>query len=78
MNNGVGGGQDAIQAGEWTAHQKAGQIAIWLYEGQRYTTPEVAKRTGMTYMGAKYMLEMMSMVLPIVQIDGKWEWQRQR
>lgn len=59
---------------EFTAHQKAGQIAIWLSQGERFTTRDVALRTGMTFMGAKYMLEMLSLVLPIEHRDSYWQW----
>ena len=58
----------------WTAHQKAGQIAIWLSQGQRFTTRAIAERTGMTFMGAKYMMEMLSLVLPIEHRDSYWRW----
>lgn len=63
-------------AGEqkWTAHQKAGQIAIWLSQGSQLTTRDVARATGMTFMGAKYMLEMLSLVLPIEHREHKWRW----
>lgn len=59
---------------EWTAHQKAGQIAVWLSQGQQMTTAEVARQTGMTFMGAKYLMEMLSMVLPIEHRDKTWRW----
>lgn len=61
---------------QFTAHQKAGQVAIWLSQGSKLTTREVARATGMTFMGAKYMLEMLSLVLPIVHLDHKWQWVR--
>ena len=65
-----------VEGREWTAHQKAGQIAIWLAQGDSFTTREVAQCTGMTFMGAKYMLEMLSMVLPIEHVEGNWRWVR--
>lgn len=61
---------------QFTAHQKAGQVAIWLSQGSQLTTRDVARLTGMTFMGAKYMLEMLSLVLPIVHLNHKWQWVR--
>lgn len=59
---------------EWTAHQKAGQITVFLVQGSKLSTGDVARLTGMTFMGAKYMMEMLSMVLPIEHRDKCWQW----
>jgi hypothetical protein len=59
---------------EWTAHQKAGQVVAWLLDGAQLSTREIASRTGMTWHGARYMLEMLSLTLPIVHVDGTWRW----
>lgn len=59
---------------QWTAHQKAGQITLFLSQGSQLTTVEVARLTGMTFMGAKYMMEMLSLVLPIEHRDKRWRW----
>jgi hypothetical protein len=59
---------------QWTAHQKAGQITVFLVQGSKMTTMEIARLTGMTFMGAKYMMEMLSMVLPIEHVDSQWRW----
>jgi hypothetical protein len=59
---------------EWTAHQKAGQVVAWLLEGEAMTTRDIADKTEMTWHGARYMMEMLSLTLPIVQVDGEWRW----
>lgn len=59
---------------QFTAHQKAGQITVFLVQGSQLSTVEIAQITGMTYMGAKYMLEMLSLVLPIEYSEKRWRW----
>lgn len=59
---------------ELTAHQKASFIAILLRDGNKLTTAGIARITRMTWEGAEYMMEMISGVLPIIKIDGEWQW----
>lgn len=59
---------------QWTAHQKAGQITVFLVQGSKLSTNEIAQLTGMTFMGAKYMMEMLSLVLPIEHRERCWQW----
>lgn len=61
---------------EWNAHQRAGHIAIRLYQGEQMTMNEIAKETEMTYQGSKFMMEMLSLILPISVVNGKWQWMR--
>ena len=62
------------QQREYNAHQKASFIAIMLKEGNVLTTAGVAKLTGTTWDGAEFMMNMISGVVPIVKVDGKWQW----
>lgn len=62
------------QRRDWNAHQKAGQVVAWLLSGAEMSTTEIADRTGMTWHGAIYMMERLSLTLPIAQIGGKWRW----
>lgn len=57
-----------------TAHQRAGQVAVWLYQGSRLTTSEIARLTGLTWDGADYMMRMLVLALPITKTGPKWHW----
>lgn len=59
---------------EFNAHQKASYITILLKEGNVLTTAGIARLCGTTWDGAEFMMQMISGVLPIVKIDGKWQW----
>ncbi len=63
---------------QWTAHQKAGQITVFLVQGSKLSTSDVARLTGMTFMGAKYMMEMLSLALPIEHRDKRWQWMEKK
>ena len=62
------------QRREYNAHQKAGLITILLKGGSKMTTEGIARITGLSRDGAEYMMDMLSVVLPIVKIDCKWQW----
>lgn len=62
---------------ELNAHQKAGLITILIHNGSDLTTEGIARITGMTWEGAEYMMDMLSGVLPLDKIDGKWKWVRE-
>lgn len=59
---------------EWNAHQRAGQVTYWLVQGHKMSTAQIARRTGLSWEGAKFMMEMLSGLLPIVHVKGKWQW----
>jgi hypothetical protein len=59
---------------EWNAHQRAGQVTYWLVKGRKMSTAEIARLTGLSWDGAKFMMEMLSGLLPIVYSDDKWHW----
>ena len=59
---------------EWNAHQRAGQVTYWLVQGRKMSTAEIAHLTGLSWDGAKFMMEMLSGRLPIVYAGEKWQW----
>jgi len=59
---------------ELNSHQKAGLITVLLMGGSEITTDGIARIVGLTWDGAEYMMNMLSAVLPILKIDGKWRW----
>lgn len=59
---------------EWSAHQRSGSVSVWLYQGSRLTTDQVARLTGLTWEGAEYMMTMLSGALPVTKINGLWQW----
>jgi hypothetical protein len=59
---------------EMNAHQRAGSVSIWLYKGAKLPTEVVAQLTGLTWHGAEYMMNLLSAKLPIVKIEGLWQW----
>ena len=60
------------------AHQKAGMITFLLIGGSEITTDGIANLTGLTWEGAEFMMNMLSGVLPILKVDGKWQWMKGR
>ena len=59
---------------ELNAHQKASFITLLLRDGNVLTTAGIARLIGTTWEGAEFMMEMISGVVPVVKIDGKWQW----
>ena len=62
------------QRRDWNAHQRAAWITLWLWQGSRLTTRDVARLCRMTTQGAGKMMTILSASLPIVQVDGRWQW----
>jgi hypothetical protein len=58
---------------ELTAHQRAVMVKSMLDAGEKLLISEIAKRTGLTLNGAKYMMAMISAVAPVTEIDGLWQ-----
>ena len=61
------------EAREWNAHQRAVKVKEWLDNGEKLSMTEIAERTGLTFNGAKYMMAALSLVMPITEVDGKWQ-----
>lgn len=59
---------------EWGATTRGGWIILFLWQGSRFSTKEVAKLTGLTRRGAQRMMNVLELDFPIRQIEGKWQW----
>jgi hypothetical protein len=59
---------------EWNAHQRGGWVTLWLWQGSRLSTRDVARLCGMTTQGAGKMMEILEQGLPITRVDGLWVW----
>lgn len=62
---------------EWNSHIRGGWIAIWLFQGSKLTTREIVTLTGMSKQGVEFMMEILSQGMPIVRVDGRWQWLRE-
>lgn len=59
---------------EWNAHQRGGFITLMLWQGAKLSSKEVARLCVMSRQGAEKMMDILSAALPIVSVDGKWQW----
>lgn len=59
---------------EWNSHQRGGWIVLFLWQGSRFTTQEVADLCGMTKQGAQKMMTILEASFPITLVDSKWQW----
>lgn len=59
-----------------TSRQRAALVACNLQAGERMTTRDIARITGLTPMGAYYLINDLCCVLPLYQDDetGVWTW----
>lgn len=55
------------------AHQRAVLVKEWLDNGEKLPMAEIARRTGLTINGAKYMMAALCLVMQITEIDGEWQ-----
>lgn len=58
---------------ELNAHQRAVLVKEWLDNGEKLPMAEIARRTGLTINGAKYMMAALCLVMRITEIDGEWQ-----
>jgi len=64
-----------IESGpEWNAHQKGAWVCLWLWQGAKLSNRDVARLCNMTTQGSGKMMIILSAVLPIVHINGLWQW----
>lgn len=59
---------------EWNSHIRGGMVALWLFDGHKFTTKEIMRRTGLSKQGVESMMATMSLAFPVVRINGKWQW----
>ena len=62
-----------VEAHEFNAHQRAVKVKEWLDAGERLTMAEIARRTGLTLNGAKYMMAAIAAIQPYHEIYGEWQ-----
>jgi hypothetical protein len=60
---------------EYIPTERVAIAVFWLMQGNRLTTAEIARLTGLTPSGAWYMLQKICRVLPVSLSDsGEWEY----
>lgn len=59
---------------EWNAYAKGGWIVLFLWQGSKFTTGEVARLTRTTDRNARRLMSSLSADFPIVNVEGKWQW----
>jgi hypothetical protein len=57
---------------EYTAHQRAGLIAVLLAQGNELSVEDIMRLTGLKRTGALYLLDNLSLVLPLSYVERKW------
>lgn len=62
------------QCDEWNSHTRGAQIAVWLKDGAKLSTEELAERVYVTTQGIDYIMVWLVRRFPIEKYDGKWQW----
>jgi len=57
---------------EYLPTERIGLIVYHLCEGEIFTVAQVAEMAGITYQGARQMLNRLSRTIPILCLDGEW------
>lgn len=55
-----------------TAHQRAWKVKEQLDDGAELTMSEIARLTGLTINGAKYMMVTLMVIAPIEEVEGRF------
>lgn len=66
-----------VKPSDDTPQIRAAKVTLHLIAGQRMTTAEIATLTGLTYGGALRLMVGLSIALPVLQIEGRWQWMAQ-
>lgn len=61
-----------MEATIMVTRERAAYVAFWLAEGRKFSTAQVAERTGLTIRGALDLLHAISRVIPIYRENGIW------
>lgn len=62
-----------VAAHEFNAHQRAVIVKEKLDAGERLTMAEIARLTGLTLNGAKYMMAAIAAIQPYHEVCGEWQ-----
>lgn len=65
---------DAPPHDGWNSHIRAGWVVLWLWQGSKLSTRDIARLTGIGRRAAHYMMVNLSAAFPIVFADGQWQW----
>ena len=57
---------------ELTAQERAAMVTYDIIMGRQLTTLEIARRIGITNMGAWKLMQRVSRVVPVYQDEGRW------
>jgi len=55
-----------------TASERVAVVVLRLARGGALTTRQVSELTGLTRMGAWYLMSRIARVVPLANIDGRW------
>jgi hypothetical protein len=59
---------------EYNAHQRAAVVTLWLWTGSRLSNRDISRLLHLTPQGAGQMMRILSAALPVVFVDGHWQW----
>lgn len=59
---------------EWSTRARAAWVLLFLWQGSKLSTQDIAKLTGLTPRGVRYMMADLESYFPIVHEGGFWQW----
>lgn len=59
---------------EWNSHVRGGWVMLWLWQGSRLTTRDIARLTGISIPAAHRMMVILCSHFPITRDGGEWQW----
>lgn len=59
---------------EWSTRARSAWVLLFLWNGSKLSNKEIAKLTGLTHRGTRYMMDDLASYFPIVSIDQRWQW----
>lgn len=65
---------DDLRRQDWNSHIRGGWVILWLWQGSKLSTRDIARLTGITKQGAQWMMDVLSDEFPIICFEGKWQW----
>lgn len=58
----------------WNAHVRGGWVTLWLWQGSRLSTRDVARLCGISIPAAHRMMVILCAHFPITREDALWQW----
>lgn len=59
---------------EWNAHIRGGWVILFLWQGSKLSTRDIARLVGVTPQMAGRMMAILSAEFPLVCQDHLWQW----